>query len=65
MQPDIIIKITGIGLLVAFVCQILTKSGREDMATLATVAGIILVLFTVLDLVSELLNRVQAIFLFP
>lgn len=65
MEPDLIIKITGIGLLVAIVCQILTKAGREDMATLTTLAGIIVVLFTVLDLVADLLNRVQSIFLFP
>lgn len=65
MEPDVIIKIAGLGLLLAIVCQILTKAGREDMATLATVAGIIVVLFTIVDLAADLLNRVQAAFLFP
>lgn len=65
MQPDVIIKIAGIGLLIAMVCQILTKAGREDIATLATIAGIILVLFTVLDMAADLFTRVQETFLFP
>lgn len=64
MEPDIIIKIAGMGLLIAMVCQILTKAGREDIATLATVAGIIAVLFVVLDMAVDLFNRVQAAFQF-
>lgn len=65
MQADLIIKIAGMGLLIAIVCQLLTKAGREDIATLATLVGIVLVLFTVLDLVADLFGRVQALFLFP
>ncbi len=65
MQPELIIKIAGMGLMIAIVCQLLTKAGREDIATLTTVVGIILVLFQVLDLVADLFRRVQAIFLFP
>ena len=65
MEPDVIIKIAGLGLLLAIICQILTKAGREDMATLATVAGIIVVLFTIVDLAADLINRVQDVFLYP
>ena len=46
MQIDVLLKIAGIGLLVTVICQVLTKAGREDIATLATVAGMILVLLT-------------------
>lgn len=63
MEPDILIKIAGIGLLIAVICQLLTKAGREDIATLVTVAGIIVVLFTVLDLVTTLLERMRNVFL--
>ncbi len=64
MEPEILIRIAGMGLLIAVICQLLTKAGREDMATLVTVAGIILTLFTVLDLVKDLFGRLQSIFLF-
>ena len=54
MEPDVIIKIAGFGLIIAIVCQVLTKAGREDIATLATIAGIIVVLFTIVDLAANL-----------
>ena len=44
MQIEVLLKIAGIGLMVTVIGQVLSKAGREDIATLATVAGIILVL---------------------
>ena len=43
MQIEILLKIAGVGLLVTAICQVLTRAGREEIATLATVAGILLV----------------------
>lgn len=65
MQIDILLRIAGVGLLVAVISQILTKAGREDIAVLATVAGIIIVLLTVLSLAGQLLREIQAVFQFP
>ncbi len=65
IQIDILLKIAGIGLLVAVICQLLGKAGREDIATLVTVAGLILVLLMVLNLAGQLLSQVQALFLLP
>ena len=63
IQIDILLKIAGVGLLVAVICQLLGKAGREDIATLVTVAGLILVLLMVLNLAGQLLSQVQALFL--
>lgn len=63
IQIDILLKSAGVGLLVAVICQLLSKAGREDIATLVTVAGLILVLLMVLSLAGELLAQVQALFL--
>ena len=65
MQIDVLLKIAGVGLLVTVICQVLTKAGREDIATLATVAGMILVLLMVISLAGELLAQVQAVFHLP
>lgn len=65
MQIDVLLKIAGVGLLVAVICQVLSRAGREDIATLATVAGIILVLLMVVSLAGELLSQVQAVFHLP
>lgn len=65
MRIDVLLKIAGVGLLVAVICQALTRAGREDIATLASVAGMILVLLTVVSLAGELLGQVQAVFQLP
>lgn len=65
MQIDVLLKIAGVGLLVTVICQLLSKAGREDIATLATVAGIMLVLLMVVSLAGELLQQVQAVFQLP
>lgn len=65
MQIDVLLRIAGVGMLVAVICQVLTKAGREDIATLATVAGIMVVLLTVVSMAGELLSQVQAVFHLP
>ena len=65
MQIDVLLKIAGVGLLVTVICQVLTRAGREDIATLATVAGMLLVLLMVVSLAGELLNQVQSVFHLP
>ena len=65
MQIDVLLKIAGVGLLVTAICQVLTRAGREEMATLATVAGVIVVMWMVVNLAGELLNQVQAVFHLP
>jgi len=65
VQVDILLRIAGVGLLVTVICQVLSKAGREDMATLAALAGIMLVLLMVVSLAGELLSQVQSVFLLP
>ena len=65
MQIDVLLKIAGVGLLVAVICQVLTRAGREDIAMLATVAGMMVVLLMVVNLASELLSQVREVFFLP
>ena len=65
MQIDVLLKIAGVGLLVAVISQVLSKAGREDIAMLSTVAGMLVVLYMVLSMAQELLSQVQAVFLLP
>lgn len=64
MGVDIIFKIGAIGILTAVVGQILKNSGREDISTLATLAGVIVVLFMVLGLIGELFSTIRTMFNF-
>ena len=62
VQIEVLLKIAGLGLLVTAISQVLTRAGREEIATLATVAGILLALLIVVNLAGELISQVQAVF---
>ena len=62
MDIDLIFKIAAIGILIAILNQLLVRAGREDIATMATIAGLIIVLLMVVDLVSNLFESVRHIF---
>lgn len=62
MNIDLVFKIAAIGILIAVLNQLLVRAGREDMATMVTIAGLIIVLLMVVDLVSNLFESVKRIF---
>lgn len=62
MEVDLIIKIAGIGLLTGVVAQVLKHTGKDDIATFSTLAGVIVVLMLVLNLVSDLFDTVRTMF---
>lgn len=59
-----ILKVAGVGILVAAASQILTKSGRDEQAMLVTVAGIIVVLIMLVQEIDELFSLVRSVFNF-
>ena len=62
MTVDIIFKIAAIGILITVITQVLKKSDRDDIATLVSVVGLIIVLTLVINMVSELFDTVKNIF---
>lgn len=62
MDIDIIFKIAAVGIIVTIVCQILKKSDRDDIATIVSLAGLIIVLTVVLDMVADLFGSIRSIF---
>ena len=62
MGIEIVFKITGIGILIAIICQLLKQTGRDDMAMLAALAGLIITLMMVVDLIRTLFDSVKQIF---
>lgn len=62
MNIDMVFKIAAIGILVAVLSQVLERTGREDMATLTGVAGLVLVLLIVVNLIAQLFSSVKNIF---
>ena len=59
---DMIFKIAAIGILVSVLNQILIRSGREEQAMMTTLAGVVVVLFMVITMISRLFNTVKTMF---
>ena len=64
MNVEIIFKIAAIGILITVITQILKKSDRDDIATFVSIAGLIIVLTLVIDMVNDLFNSIKNIFNF-
>ncbi len=62
MDVDVIFKIAAIGIIVAVINQILTRSGREEYTMITTIAGLIIVLMMLLPHISELFRYIRSIF---
>ena len=62
MQIDIIFRIAAIGTLLAVLNQVLIKAEKSEIATLVTLAGVIIVLLMVLDMVSNLFTTIRSLF---
>ena len=62
MNVEIILKVAGIGMIVAVVCQVLAKVGRDDQATLVSVSGIVLILLLLVEEVGRLISLVREVF---
>ncbi len=62
MEIEIVLKIAGIGMLVAVACQLLKQTGRDDIAMLAALMGLVIVLGMVLGEIGTLFEQVRRIF---
>ena len=62
MGVELIFKIAAIGIVVSVLNQVLIRSGREEQATMTTLAGLIVVLLMMLDEISHLFQTIKTIF---
>ena len=62
MDIEIIFKIAAVGLIVAVLNQLLSRSGREEYTMITTLAGLIIVLMMVLPYISSLFGYVRSVF---
>ena len=62
MDVELIFKIAGIGIIVAVLGQLLSRSGRDEQALMLTIAGLVVVLFILTEEIGNLFNTVKSIF---
>ena len=62
MDISILFKIAAMGIVITVICQILKKSDRDDIATLVSIVGLIIVMTIVVVMVGDLFTDIQKIF---
>lgn len=64
MDIDLIFKIAAIGIIVSILNQVLARSGREEQATMTSLAGLVVVLMMLTQKIAELFDLVKSLFQF-
>ena len=64
MDIDLIFKIAAVGIIVSILNQVLVRSGREEQATMTSLAALVVVLMIVVQRIAELLDMFKTLFEF-
>lgn len=62
MDISILFKIAAVGIIVTIICQILKKSDRDDIATVVSLVGLIIVLTVVISMIGDLFTQIKQLF---
>ena len=62
MDISLLLRVAGVGMLVAVSCQVLSKSGRDEQALLLTLTGMVIVLIMLVGQLGELIAAVRSVF---
>jgi stage III sporulation protein AC len=62
MDVDLIFKIAGLGILISVLHIILKQANKEEQAQMLTLAGVVVVLIMVVQLINQLFTTVRSVF---
>ena len=62
MDIELLLRVGGVGFVIAILCQVLSKLGRDEIAGLLSVSGIVIVLFMLVEKLSQLIETVKTLF---
>ena len=62
MDVSLLLRVAGVGMLVAVSCQVLSKAGKDEQALLLTLTGMVLVLIMLVGQIGELITAVRTVF---
>jgi stage III sporulation protein AC len=62
MEIDLILKVAGVAMIITVLCQIMSKSGRDEQSTLVSVAGMVVILILIAEKVGTLVATLKGVF---
>ena len=64
LDISLIFKIAGFSILIIVLDKVLKSTGKDDYAVITNLAGIVMILMMVINLVAKLFNSVKTMFQF-
>ena len=64
LDVSLLFKIGAIGILIVIIDNVLKSAGKSDIAAITNLAGVILILMMVINLISKLFTSVKTLFQF-
>ncbi len=62
MDLELILKVAGIAMIITVVCQILSKSGKDEHSTLVSLVGMVVILILLAEEIGTLINTLKEVF---
>ncbi|NLL31343.1 MAG: stage III sporulation protein AC [Clostridiales bacterium] len=63
LDVSIIFKLGAMGVLLIVIDKVLKVSGKDDVAVMTNIAGIVIILITLIGLISDLFSAVRTMFM--
>jgi len=64
LDISILFKIGGAGIVLVILDKVLKSAGKDDIAVITNIAGVVIILIMLISLINELFNSVKTMFLF-
>lgn len=62
MNVDMLFRIAAVGIIVAILNQVLTRSGRDEYTMITTLAGLIIVLMALVPYLKDMFDYIKTVF---
>ncbi|HEY5524147.1 MAG TPA: stage III sporulation protein AC [Clostridium sp.] len=64
LDISILFKIGGAGIVLVILDKVLKSAGKDDIAVITNIAGVVIILIMLISLINDLFNSVKTMFLF-
>lgn len=64
LDISILFKIGGAGIILVILDKVLKSAGKDDIAAITNIAGVVIILIMLISLINDLFNSVKTMFLF-
>lgn len=64
MDVNILFKIGGLGIILLILEKVLKSSGKDEIATMVNIAGVVIILLMVISMIAKLFDSVKTMFMF-